>query len=177
MERFKKILDNSDAVWGKINTGLLWMFGSILTFIVLITVSDVFMRYVFLNPIKGTLNLCLMFIGWVIFLPFAYALVTGTHVRVSAILIRLPPKARLGCEIFAYICLLTFFAIFTYGAWNFFWHSFLVKEYMLAEYDLPKWFLKLSMFVGCFFIAALSIFILAKLGISIKSSEKSSTRS
>jgi len=146
-------LAQAQKALGAINTGLLVVAGGALTFIFCLTTLDVVLRAVANRPVPGALSLSELMVGWVIFLPYAYALMSGEHVRISIIFNKLPARIQVIADIFTYLVDLTLFALLTYWAWKYFWQSFLEGEIMFAAIKLPWWLGKLSMFIGMFFIA------------------------
>lgn len=121
---------------------------------------DVFLRAVFNSPLPASVELSQFLLAWVVFPPLAYALVTGTHVRVSILLDRVPPRVRSACNIFSYAVDIVFFVILTHWGLLQFWGSYASQDVMLAAIWIPWWGSKMAMPVGIFFIAALCFFYL-----------------
>ena len=119
---------------------------------------DVTLRYFFLSPLAASVEISQLIEPWVVFLPFAYTLTVGGHVRVTLVTMRLPAKWCLACDIFTYIVDFIFFAVLCYFSWVEFAHSFAIGEIMLASVRLPWWAGKLAMPIGCFFIGLQCIF-------------------
>jgi len=128
---------------------IMWISYVALTFMTLMIVVDVFGRFVFNRPLPATVDMTELVMPYIIFICLAYTLATGGHVRVSLLLDRVPPRARAGFEIFVSIVGFVVFGLITTWAWFHFWHSFLIREQMLAPIYLP-WFMgKLAMPIGC----------------------------
>lgn len=107
-------------------------------------------RTIFATVTLGAMELNEILMAWLVFTAFAYALITGYHVRVTLVLDRLPRRGRFWCEIFTSVIGVVFFALLLYGAVPHFWKSWLIKETVFAPAGilLPMWFAKLSMVVG-----------------------------
>lgn len=111
-------------------------------------IVDASMRTFFSRPIWGMLDVIEIILVWLVFAAFAWALITGTHVRMSLVKDRLPSRLRSGCEIFSNLMGIGFFALFTYLAIPYFWTSFLVKETPMSPIPSPVWLGKAVMPIG-----------------------------
>lgn len=127
-----------------------WVVFALLT---LMIVVDVFSRNAFNAPIPASAEATELFMPYIVFLPLAYTLITGQHVRVSIVMERLPSSARRYCEIFANLIGFSFFVMLTWWSSMHFWESFIVREEMLAIIKLPWWVGKFALPVGAFVIA------------------------
>jgi len=116
-------------------------------------VVDVFLRYVFNSPLPASVEISQLFEPYVVFLPFAYTLFIGRHVRVTLLTSRLPKAAENMTTIFTYLVDFIFFSLICYYAWIEFWNSFLIGEIMFAAIRLPWWIGKLAMALGTLIIA------------------------
>ncbi len=119
-----------------------------LSFIMVMVTVDVSGRFFLNRPQPASMELSELFMPWVVFPTFAYALVTKNHVRVTVLTNRLSSKAKLWCDIFAYTVGVMYFTTVTYVGANFFWKSFIIDEVMLAPIYLPWWFGKLIFPIG-----------------------------
>ncbi|MFC1916415.1 TRAP transporter small permease subunit [Chloroflexota bacterium] len=113
-----------------------------------ITCVDVFMRYVFSEPVRGATEMAEMFLPYVIFCSMAYALIHRRHVRVSLVADRLPRKVRNNLEYPVLAIELLFVGWLASSSSKFFWVSFLQREVMQSVIDLPWWVGKLAMTLG-----------------------------
>jgi TRAP-type C4-dicarboxylate transport system permease small subunit len=114
---------------------------------------DVVLRFFFNAPLPASVEISQLIEPWVIFLPFAYTLAIGGHVRVTLITMRISPRWQAVCEIFACGVDFVFFLILGYFSWIEFAHSLSINEIMLAAIRLPWWAGKLAMPIGVFVIA------------------------
>ena len=104
------------------------------------------------KPIVGMLDVVKILLAWLVFAAFAYALITGAHVRMSLVVDRLSSRLRSVCEVFGSLMGIAFFAVFTYLACTYFWTSFLIKEVPMSPIPSPVWLGKLAMPIGGIFI-------------------------
>jgi TRAP-type C4-dicarboxylate transport system permease small subunit len=160
MVRFKALLDKTDSVLLTANTALLFVCGGVLTSIFTMVTLDVFMRFLFNKPLPASLSISELLVGWVIFIPLAYTLLTGGHVRVSIISLKLPHRLQVLADAFVFFADFVFFGLLTYWAWLHFWESYVENEVMWAAIKLPWWVGKMSMFFGMLFIALTSLHLL-----------------
>ena len=147
-----------------LNKAMVYISGFALTFMTVMIVVDVFLRFVFNAPLKATVEMSELIEPYVVFLPFAYTLAKGRHVRVTLIISRFSKTARIFSEMLVYIFDIIFFALLCCYSWLEFWHSFQVREIMLAPIKLPWWVGKFSMPLGmlaiiiqCILLALLTI--------------------
>ena len=136
----------------KVEKGLViftWIVFSLLT---LMIVADVFLRAVFNAPIPASAEATELFMPYIVFLPLAYTLITGQHVRVSILAGRVPSRAQWSFELLANIIGFIFFAMLTWWSWIQFWESFIIREEMLAALRLPWWVGKFALPIGSLLI-------------------------
>ena len=134
--RFQKVLAN--------------ILGLLVLILMFIIVIEVIGRFLFNTPLKGGVEISTIVMTWILFLPLAYALVRGAHVRVTLIVMHLPPRFNLIVEILVSIVSLGFFGLITYVGWLQFWDSFSVGEIMPAPIWIPLWLAKLAIPLGFF---------------------------
>ena len=97
-----------------------------MVFLILLTVSDVFLRFVFNRPINGTFELTEYLMVVIVFFSFPWATMRGVHVRVDLLTGRLPKKKQ--AVLYAISCALSMLITFLFG-----WYTY--PEAMYA-YDL-----------------------------------------
>lgn len=113
-----------------------------------ILIVDATLRTIFAKPLLWVIDISEIILAWIVFAAFAYALITGAHVRMTILVSRLPSRLRSGCDIFANLMGIGFFALLTYLAVPYFWKSFLIQEIPMAAVETPVWLGKLAMPVG-----------------------------
>jgi len=92
----------------------------------LLTVADVFLRYVFSAPIKGSLELtefCMVVAG---FLGLAWCAVKRGHVKVDLIVSHLPPRAQGITDTITMLLAMTVVPLMA-------WRAFAQARYILVE--------------------------------------------
>jgi len=122
--------------------------GYSLIFITFMVCTEALARNFIKFSFLGTQELSQIVVAWVVFPALAYALIIGTHVRVTLLTRLMRPGLRAGCEVFSYLGGLIFFAYFSYFAWPYFWESWKIREVPMAPVELPLWFAKLAMPIG-----------------------------
>ena len=126
----------------------LYISGWLLLMITGLMVVDATRRYLFGRVIQGSIDVVEISMAWIVFIAFAYALITGAHVRMTLLVGRLPPRVRSGFEIFGSLVGVLFFGLFTYLASLYFWTSWLVKETPMSPIPAPVWLAKAAIPVG-----------------------------
>jgi TRAP-type C4-dicarboxylate transport system permease small subunit len=119
----------------------------------LMIVADTFFRYVFSAPFPASVEISQLIQPYVVFPPLAYALATGSHVRVTLLTERISGNPKKWVSCFAYLVGLIFFSIMAYMSGLNFWESFAINETMLAAIKLYWWIGKLAMPLGTAMIA------------------------
>jgi TRAP-type C4-dicarboxylate transport system permease small subunit len=129
-------------------------------FIVLLTVSDVFMRYFFSRPIHGSFELTVYSLVIVVFMAIPWATMRGVHVRVDLITGRL--KERKQAILYGISCLFAMFISFLIA-----WYTIpeAIYVYHLKEksdmLDIPSYpfyfFIAIGFFILLFILVAVLI--------------------
>ena len=122
----------------------------VLTFMI---TADTFFRYVFSAPFPASVEISQLIQPYVIFPPFAYALATGTHVRVTMVTQLFRGRFRKIVELVPFAVGFIFFSILSYVSWLNFWESVIINETMLAAVKLYWWIGKMAMPLGIVMIA------------------------
>jgi TRAP-type transport system small permease protein len=86
----------------------------ILVLMVLLTVSDVFLRYLFHRPILGSWEVTEYMMAVLVFACVGYTMVERGHVVVDLVITRLPPRVRALVECITSLVAFVFFAIVTW---------------------------------------------------------------
>jgi len=142
-----------------------------------LVIANVTGRYSFNSPVYGTMEIGQLVLASVIFFSLSYAQMKRSHIRVRAVLERLPPNWQ---EIFEISILAVGFLVMILLAWRalpFALESYNLKEVHVAI-DVPIWPTKFIFFIGWtlfgiqFFVEFVNR-VLAKLGLgSFESLEK-----
>jgi TRAP-type C4-dicarboxylate transport system permease small subunit len=144
LQPVKKVLGYVDNVLNLL-TGIALV---ILTFMI---VYDVFSRFAFNAPLPATVEVSELLMAYIVFLTLGYTLSLGLHIRVTVLFEYIPKSAKVYFDLFAAVLGTCFCAMVTYYAWDFFMHSFEIREEMLAVIKLPWYVGKFAMPLGFLF--------------------------
>ncbi len=136
--------------------------GGWIVVLMMLTVSyDVISRYCFGAPTKWSLEVNEYFLLAVVYLPGAWALRVGGHVRVDVFYLRFPKETRLKLDILTSILGLIFSAILTAEAFRFVYDGYITGARSETYLEVLQWPIRLIMAVGAllvFFEFMLSIY-------------------
>ncbi|HJX12027.1 MAG TPA: TRAP transporter small permease [Dehalococcoidales bacterium] len=90
----------------------------ILAAMMMLTVSDIFMRFFFNSPITASVEITESLMVGVAFLGFAWCAVNGAHIKVDLLVVRLPRRAQGIFDSFNSLALLGVCAVFAYQAFS-----------------------------------------------------------
>ncbi len=138
----------------RIHRTLATILGCLILILMLVITVDVVGRFVFNSPLPGGVEISSLLFVWVIFLPLAYVLFEGNHVRLTLLLLRFPQQGRSIAELINAVLSLFFFGFLMYAGWTQFLESFRIAETMAAPIWIPLWIGKLAVPLGCFLIVA-----------------------
>jgi TRAP-type C4-dicarboxylate transport system permease small subunit len=119
----------------------------ILTFMI---TTDVVTRFGFNRPLPATTEISELLMAYIVFLTMGYTLMVGLHIRITVLFEYVPAGWRVYFDLLANVLGLGFCAVVTYYAWQFFMHSFSIREEMLAVVPLPWYVGKFAMPLGFF---------------------------
>jgi TRAP-type mannitol/chloroaromatic compound transport system permease small subunit len=91
-----------EMVSDRFHTALGWMSCILLFLMMFYIVSDVTGRYLFLQPMPGTIMLTQSVLVFAVFLSLAHVLIRKEHVRVMIVHERLPSQLRFSLDILAF---------------------------------------------------------------------------
>jgi len=141
----RKIEDFSENINRKL---VVFLCGTLFMTMTFLLVFESVRRTIMSSATWGLYETCEIIVSWLVFTAFAYALITGYHVRVTLVLDRLPIRARLGCEIVAGLVGIGLFAFLLYGSIPHAWASFLLKETPMSPARTPLWLAKMGVVPG-----------------------------
>jgi C4-dicarboxylate transporter DctQ subunit len=133
----------------RIHRTLATVLGGLVLILMFVIIVDVVGRFGLNKPLPGGVEVSMLLFVWVIFLPLAYVLFEGNHVRLTLLLSRLPQQGRSIAEVINAILSLLLFGLLMYAGWSQFWESFLLGETMAAPIWIPLWVGKLAVPLGC----------------------------
>ena len=123
-------------------------FGGLLVFLYMFLVSaNISGRYFFNKPIDGTMEIGQIVLASVIFFNLAYAQMVGAHIRVTAVLERLPATWREKVETAIMAIGFLVMALMAWRAFPFAMESFHLREAHMSV-DVPIWPTKFIFFIG-----------------------------
>ena len=121
----------------------LWLFG-----IMLLVGADVFMRYVFSQPISGALEISEQTVVIITFLCFAYTGIQHRHIRADAFVRRLPPVWRNFAEILCSFLMLFLLTLLVWQTSKEAWESFGIREVRMGLINVPIYPTKIAIPFG-----------------------------
>ncbi|MBU0944884.1 MAG: TRAP transporter small permease [Proteobacteria bacterium] len=150
-----------DRKFQKVNDVLVVLSGTTLICMACMITFDVIVRYVFNSPLPASVEITMLMEPYVVFLPFAYTLAKGGHVKVTVVTMLLPTWIKNILDMLSSVLDLIFFGLLCYFSWLEFYESYACGEIMLAAIRLPWWSGKFAMPLGMFFICLQVILHLA----------------
>lgn len=153
--RFTKIIDQVSDFTGVFIA--LWTVTAVVAY-----AYEVLMRYVFNMPTIWVHEASFLLFGMQYLMTGAYALLHGAHVRVDIMYIKLPPRGRVGMDIFTSVFFFIFVMALMGTSWEFFMSSYGMREVSLETWGIQYWPVKMLMFVGAVLLALAGISKLIK---------------
>lgn len=145
-----KVIHNISRISGYVATGMLGI-------MMMVTVADVFMRYVFNRPITGTKEISEFLLVIVVFLALAWCAVARKHVKVDLLMSRFSMRTQLIVDTITLLAVLGIYVIIT-------WQSFLEStevDTITSIIKLPHsplyWIMTLGFAIFCLAIISLVI--------------------
>jgi len=138
---FTKVVD-----WMCDKSGLFVSFWTINA--VLFYFFGVVMRYVFNMPTIWVHEASFLLLGMQYMLAGAFAMLHGAHVRVDVMYNMLPPRGRIGLDIFTSMFFFIFALILLVTSWTFFQDSYAMNETTVETWGIQHWPAKGMMVVG-----------------------------
>jgi TRAP-type C4-dicarboxylate transport system permease small subunit len=119
----------------------------------LLTISDVLGRDLFLKPIPGTLEITESLLVFVTFLSLAHVLTYGEHVKITIFVDHLSPKKRVWFDMFALAIGFVLMFLMSWRTLPYAIYSYECKEVADKSFALPLYFAKFALFIGCAMLA------------------------
>ena len=123
---------------------------------------EVVMRYAFNMPTIWVHEASFLLFGMQYLMTGAYAMLHGAHVRVDILYVKLPPRGRVGMDIFTSVFFFIFVMALIGTSWTFFVSSYGMNEITLETWGIQYWPVKLLMFTGAILLALAGISKLIK---------------
>ncbi len=118
----------------------------------LLIVTDISLRYFFSRPLPATWEIGELCMPHTVFLPFAFALSKGSHVRVALLTSRIAPKKERRLRVVTNLLSAAVGGVLTVYSARYFYFSYSIGEDMLAAVELMWWWGKIAMPVGMAFL-------------------------
>jgi TRAP-type mannitol/chloroaromatic compound transport system permease small subunit len=132
----------------------------LILFIMMVTVVDVVLRYIFKTPLKGSYEFCEIFFLSSVFLGLAYTESFRGHVNVDILISRLSDQTNLVLEIFVLLISLPVGGLLIWQGTLAFLRSLSTGEYKWGLIQIPLWPARLMIPVG---VAVLCLKIVSEL--------------
>ncbi|AOY90009.1 C4-dicarboxylate ABC transporter permease [Marinobacter salinus] len=108
----------------------------------------VVMRYIFNMPTIWVHEASFLLLGMQYMLAGAFAMLHGAHVRVDVMYNMLPPRGRIGLDIFTSMFFFIFALILLVTSWTFFLDSYAMNETTVETWGIQHWPAKGMMVLG-----------------------------
>jgi TRAP-type mannitol/chloroaromatic compound transport system permease small subunit len=136
----------------------------LILFIMMITVVDVVLRYIFKAPLKGAYEFSEIFFLSSVFLGTAYTQLFRGHVNVDILITRLSSKTNLILEICMLLIALPILGLLTWQGAEAFLKSFSTGEYKWGLIKMPLWPARLMIPVG---VCVLCLTLIGELSVNL----------
>ena len=153
--RFTKLIDKVSDFTGVFIA--LWTVNAVVFYF-----YEVVMRYIFNMPTIWVHEASFLLFGMQYLMTGAYAMLHGAHVRVDIMYVKLPPRGRVGMDIFTSVFFFIFVLALMGTSWTFFVSSFEMNEITLETWGIQYWPVKLLMFTGAILLTLAGISKLIK---------------
>lgn len=110
--------------------------------LVLITVYEVVMRYVFRNPTIWAWDLNIQIFAAIIMLGGGYTLLNDGHVKVDVIISKFSEKTKTILELLAPVFILISAGVLMVYGWDMAWMSFQIRETVATVWAPPYYYMK-----------------------------------
>ncbi|WP_353475420.1 TRAP transporter small permease subunit [Salipiger sp. H15] len=127
--------------------------GVLIFAVMLLVVANVVMRYVFNQPVAGTLELTESALPLIIFLSLALTQLHGGHIKVVLLTQRLPEGLARAARVLAMLAGCLLFAWAAYAGWLMAAKSLAIGELERGAVRFPIWPIKFAIFFGLALLA------------------------
>jgi TRAP-type C4-dicarboxylate transport system permease small subunit len=146
-------------LFARINKIMVFLASAMLIATAVMLTYDVCRRYALNAPLPASVEISSLLQAWVIFLPFAFTLAMGQHVRVTVLTSRLPGSVQKYLAVFAHLVTGVVCLLLSWFAWVEFKVSWDLNEIMMAPIIVYWWIGKFAAPVGIL-LFALQAFVL-----------------
>jgi C4-dicarboxylate transporter DctM subunit len=121
---------------------------AIILLMMVLTVADVFLRYLFSKPIPWNFDLQILLIVGVVYLGIAYVQIHRRHIRIDLVSSRLSENSQLWLQLFSDIIFFGFSALIAWQMSLETWDAWVIKDYLESITRLPLWPAKGALTLG-----------------------------
>lgn len=125
---------------------------------ILSTTMDATARYVLNSPIPGVFELNEVLLVICVYMGLAWTQIERGHIRVTAFLMRLSDETEVKFVILAWVVTFIFIFILAYQSAIGAWESFLIREFRWGSVQMPIWWAKALVPIGCWMMNIQLIF-------------------
>jgi TRAP-type C4-dicarboxylate transport system permease small subunit len=125
---------------------------------ILSTTMDATSRYLLNSPIPGVFELNEVLLVVCVYLGLAWTQIERGHIRVTAFLMRLSDETETKFIIFAWVVTFIFIFILAYQSAIGAWESFQIREFRWGSVQMPIWWAKALVPIGCWMMNVQLIF-------------------
>ena len=158
MARLIKAFDRGASFLTLPSKGLAVVAAALAAAMMLLITTNVLSRYLFNDPVAGTVEYVRAMMVFLVFLPWALVQVNKGHIQVTFLLGRLSPGKRAMLELFTLACMLIFVVLITWQSGEFAWKGIQENERFIGPVYTPAWPSRIAITVGA---ALFSLVVLA----------------
>ncbi len=136
------------SVFSKGVTGLAWLAACLFVAAGVMLSYEVIARYFFVRPTIWAAELSQVCLIWGTLIAAPWCLRQRRHIRITAVVARLPKRARLAAESLAMAAVAAFSAVVVVYGWSIFFDSFQRGRTTGSLLDLPVWIVELAVPFG-----------------------------
>jgi TRAP-type mannitol/chloroaromatic compound transport system permease small subunit len=145
MKTVLKTIDRISDWTGKISSFLILIITGVILF-------EIFARFLFNKPTTWAFEISLALYGIYVALLGAYTLVTGGHVNVDILYVRLSTRAKAGVNLFSWLIFFLWCGALAWTGWIRGLESLMIGESESTAFGCPIYPIKLSLAVGGSFL-------------------------
>lgn len=125
---------------------------------ILSTTMDATARYLINSPIPGIFELNEVLLVICVYMGMAWTQIERGHIRVTAFLMRVSDETEVKFNIFAWVVTFIFLFILAYQSAIGAWESFQIREFRWGSVQMPIWWAKALVPIGCWMMNIQLIF-------------------
>lgn len=122
------------------------------------TTLDATARYVLNNPIPGVFELNEVLLVICVYMGMAWTQIEKGHIRVTAFLMRVSDKTSAKFNILAWAATFIFLSILAHQSAIGAWEAFQIREFRWGSVQMPIWWAKALVPIGCWMMNIQLIF-------------------